>query len=95
MNAIELRDVFRVHSTPEGDAAALQGLSLTVKHGEVMTVLGPSTVTTSTSATCSDSPCNAAASPSGVECTRKTSRSSIAFMLPPPPRVRERGRASQ
>ena len=26
--AIELRDVFRVHSTPEGDAAALQGLSL-------------------------------------------------------------------
>ena len=28
--AIELRDVFRVHSTPEGDAAALQGLSLRV-----------------------------------------------------------------
>ena len=42
MNAIELRDVFRVHSTPEGDAAALQGLSLTVRHGEVLTVLGPS-----------------------------------------------------
>ena len=28
--AIELRDVFRVHSTPEGDAAALQGLTLRV-----------------------------------------------------------------
>ena len=40
--AIELRDVFRVHSTPEGDAAALQGLSLTVAQGEVVAVLGPS-----------------------------------------------------
>ena len=40
--AIELRDVFRVHSTPEGDAAALQGLSLRVEAGEVLTVLGPS-----------------------------------------------------
>jgi ABC-type lipoprotein export system ATPase subunit len=40
--AIELRDVFRVHSTPEGDAAALQGLSLRVEDGEVLTVLGPS-----------------------------------------------------
>jgi len=40
--AIELRDVFRVHSTPEGDAAALQGLSLRVDDGEVVTVLGPS-----------------------------------------------------
>ncbi len=40
--AIELRDVFRVHSTPEGDAAALQGLSLRVHEGEVLTVLGPS-----------------------------------------------------
>jgi energy-coupling factor transport system ATP-binding protein len=40
--AIELRDVFRVHSTPEGDAAALQGLSLRVADGEVLTVLGPS-----------------------------------------------------
>jgi energy-coupling factor transport system ATP-binding protein len=39
---IELRDVFRVHSTPEGDAAALQGLSLRVEDGEVLTVLGPS-----------------------------------------------------
>ncbi|HEY3962007.1 MAG TPA: ATP-binding cassette domain-containing protein [Gaiellaceae bacterium] len=42
MNAIELRDVFRVHSTPEGDAAALQGLSLNVRETEVLTVLGPS-----------------------------------------------------
>ncbi|HEY2219357.1 MAG TPA: ATP-binding cassette domain-containing protein [Gaiellaceae bacterium] len=42
MNAIELRDVFRVHSTPEGDAAALQGLSLAVRECEVVTVLGPS-----------------------------------------------------
>ena len=42
MSAIELRDVFRVHSTPEGDAAALQGLSLRVADGEVLTVLGPS-----------------------------------------------------
>ena len=42
MNAIEVKDVFRVHSTPEGDAAALQGLSLRVKEREILTVLGPS-----------------------------------------------------
>jgi ABC-type lipoprotein export system ATPase subunit len=40
--AIEVRDVFRVHQTAEGDAAALQGLSLTVREGETATVLGPS-----------------------------------------------------
>jgi len=40
--AVELRDVFRVHQTSEGDAAALQGLSLTVLEGETVTVLGPS-----------------------------------------------------
>jgi len=40
--AIEIRDLFRVHSTPEGDAAALQGLSLAVREHEVLTVLGPS-----------------------------------------------------
>jgi ABC-type lipoprotein export system ATPase subunit len=40
--AIELKDVFRVHSTPEGDAAALQGLSLQIPEAEVLTVLGPS-----------------------------------------------------
>ncbi len=42
MTAVELRDVFRVHSTPEGDAAALQGLSLAVQEREVVAVLGPS-----------------------------------------------------
>jgi ABC-type lipoprotein export system ATPase subunit len=42
VNAIEVRDVFRVHQTPEGDAAALQGLSLTIREHETVTVLGPS-----------------------------------------------------
>jgi len=42
MSAVEARDVFRVHSTPEGDAAALQGLTLTVPEREILTVLGPS-----------------------------------------------------
>lgn len=42
MSAVELRDVFRVHSTPEGDAAALQGLTLSVAEGERLAVLGPS-----------------------------------------------------
>jgi ABC-type lipoprotein export system ATPase subunit len=42
MSAVEARDVFRVYSTPEGDAAALQGLTLTVTEGEVLAVLGPS-----------------------------------------------------
>jgi ABC-type lipoprotein export system ATPase subunit len=42
MSAIEARDVFRVYSTPEGDAAALQGLSLRVEDGEIVVVLGPS-----------------------------------------------------
>jgi ABC-type lipoprotein export system ATPase subunit len=40
--AVEARDLFRVYSTPEGDAAALQGLSLTVGEGEVLALLGPS-----------------------------------------------------
>ena len=40
--AVDARDLFRVHSTPEGDAAALQGLSLTVEAGEILTLLGPS-----------------------------------------------------
>ena len=42
MSVVELRDVFRVYSSPEGEAAALQGLSLTVEDGEVVAVLGPS-----------------------------------------------------
>jgi ABC-type lipoprotein export system ATPase subunit len=40
--AVETRDLFRVHSTPEGDAAALQGLTLTIAEREILTVLGPS-----------------------------------------------------
>ncbi|HET7554839.1 MAG TPA: ATP-binding cassette domain-containing protein [Gaiellaceae bacterium] len=40
--AVEAHDLFRVHSTPEGDAAALQGLTLDVGEGELLTVLGPS-----------------------------------------------------
>jgi ABC-type lipoprotein export system ATPase subunit len=40
--AVEAHDLFRVHSTREGDAAALQGLSLTIGEGELLTVLGPS-----------------------------------------------------
>jgi ABC-type lipoprotein export system ATPase subunit len=40
--AIEVRDLFRIHATPQGDAAALQGLSLTVPEREVLVVLGPS-----------------------------------------------------
>ena len=41
-DAVVLRDVFRVFSTPEGDAAALQGLSLGIGDGELVAVLGPS-----------------------------------------------------
>jgi ABC-type lipoprotein export system ATPase subunit len=40
--AIEVRDLFRVHATAEGDAAALQGLSMQVEEGAVVAVLGPS-----------------------------------------------------
>ena len=39
---VEARDLFRVHSTQEGDAAALQGLTLTVEEGEILTLFGPS-----------------------------------------------------
>lgn len=42
MRAVALRDVFCVHRTSEGDAAALQGTTLTVAPGEVVCVLGPS-----------------------------------------------------
>jgi ABC-type lipoprotein export system ATPase subunit len=40
--AIEIRDLFRVHQTAQGDAAALQGLSLSIREQEVVTILGPS-----------------------------------------------------
>jgi ABC-type lipoprotein export system ATPase subunit len=42
VSAVEVQDVFRVYSTPEGDAAALQGLSLRVEQGQIVVVLGPS-----------------------------------------------------
>ena len=40
--AIVLRDVFCVHRSVQGDAAALQGLDLSVAQGERLCVLGPS-----------------------------------------------------
>jgi len=39
---VELRNVFCVHRTNEGDAAALQGTNLELAGGEVLCVLGPS-----------------------------------------------------
>ena len=39
---VALLDVFSVHRTNEGDAAALQGATLTVRAGESVCVLGPS-----------------------------------------------------
>jgi peptide/nickel transport system ATP-binding protein len=39
---VAVRDVFSVHRSNEGDAAALQGASLTVRAGERLCVLGPS-----------------------------------------------------
>ena len=42
MTAIETKDVFRVYSGPEGEAAALQGLTISVAEGEVLALLGPS-----------------------------------------------------
>jgi ABC-type lipoprotein export system ATPase subunit len=40
--AIDVRDVFRVYSTPEGESVALQGLNLAVRERELLIVLGPS-----------------------------------------------------
>src|SRR5207302_76803 len=40
--AVRLQDVFCVHRTDEGDAAALQGMNLEVAANEVVCVLGPS-----------------------------------------------------
>ncbi len=39
---VELRDVFCVHRSAEGDAAALQGTTLQVRRAELVCVLGPS-----------------------------------------------------
>jgi peptide/nickel transport system ATP-binding protein len=39
---VELRDVFCVHRTNQGDAAALQGTNLELSAGELLCVLGPS-----------------------------------------------------
>ncbi len=41
-NAIEARDLFRIYDSPGGNAAALQGLTLSVRDGEILVVLGPS-----------------------------------------------------
>ncbi len=40
--AVDLRGVFRLYRTAEGDAAALQGLDLRIEHGELVAVVGPS-----------------------------------------------------
>ncbi len=40
--ALSLREVFCVHRTPQGDAAALQGATLEAQAGELICVLGPS-----------------------------------------------------
>ena len=39
---VEIRDLFRVYPSAEGGVAALQGLTLTVRRGELCVVLGPS-----------------------------------------------------
>ena len=39
---VEVRDLFRVYGSAEGGVAALQGLTMTVRQGELCVVLGPS-----------------------------------------------------
>ena len=41
-HAVELHDVFCVHRSNQGDAAALQGINVTLAEGELLCVLGPS-----------------------------------------------------
>jgi ABC-type lipoprotein export system ATPase subunit len=40
--AVETRDLFRIYATAEGNAVALQGLTLSVRAGELVVVFGPS-----------------------------------------------------
>jgi ABC-type lipoprotein export system ATPase subunit len=40
--AIDVQDVYRIHSSTGGTAVALQGLTLQVEQGEIVVVLGPS-----------------------------------------------------
>ncbi len=40
--AVEARDVFHVYESPEGNTAALQGLTLAVDEGRITAILGPS-----------------------------------------------------
>lgn len=39
---VQVREVFCVHRTAQGDAAALQGIDLELRRGEILCVLGPS-----------------------------------------------------
>ncbi len=40
--SVSCQELFKVHRTPEGDAAALQGLTFSASAGEMVAVLGPS-----------------------------------------------------
>src|SRR5262249_59787359 len=42
MSAVAVRDLFRVYRTAEGDAPALQGVTLDVREGEMVALIGPS-----------------------------------------------------
>ena len=42
MNIIELRDIKKTYSTGKAAVAALQGVSLTIRQGEFVAIMGPS-----------------------------------------------------